>query len=108
MVRSVSSTVGSSRITIGTSTAAWAGTRSVMRGSRRSSGAQVGGFAKRARKACASRCAAATAGNPASTLTTGTFRGSNDGSTLGATALMTSAGVAVMVDEGWVNNGFTG
>ena len=95
VARSVSSTVGSSRITMGTSTAAWAGTRSVMRGSRRSSGVQAGGLAKRARRACGVevRCGA-TAGRPASTPTTGTLRGSNDRSTGGTTALMASTGVA--------------
>lgn len=89
-MRSVSSTVGPcGRCTIGTSTAACAGSRPVMRGSRRSSGAQAGGEAKRERSACAVSCCSATAGSPSAVPppTTGTLRGSNGGSIVGTTAL---------------------
>lgn len=94
--------MGSSLITIGTSTAAWAGTRSVSRGSRRNSGTQAGGVVKRARKARASKREGATAGNPTSIPTTGTWRGSKDRSADGRTALTDSTEAARMVDGGGV------
>lgn len=97
-VRCVSSTMGCSRSTIGTSTEAWAGWRFMNFFSSTTSGVQSGGWAKRARRACGVCACTGTAGRCASTPTTGTARGSKSGS------VESDAGVT---DGAGMGDGFT-
>ena len=81
--RRVSNTVGDEAcgplITMGTSTAAWAGARSEVKLSRTTSGCHTGGCSNRAFRASGCKKAVGTAGMSWSICQTGTCRGSNSG-----------------------------
>jgi hypothetical protein len=66
------------RMTMGTSTAAGAGSRAEKEVSRSTSGCQTGGCSKRARRASGNKWADGTAGISWSMRQTGTLRGSKD------------------------------
>ena len=98
-MRSVSSTVGSGRCTMPSSTEAAAGARLPAEGSRRTSGCQAGGVWKRMRSASGVQRAGGTAGRCASVPLTGTRRGSKPGPGTGGTG---NGGTA---EEGdWLTN----
>jgi hypothetical protein len=99
-VRSVSSTVGSSRSTIPSNTAARAGERLAYDFSSTTSGSHCGGATKRWRNASGVRAARGTAGKWMSTAAMGTWRGSKSGKVVGGAAAGRSEGLVGLTGVG--------